>query len=203
MAKTITVYGIKNCDTMKKARAWLEKHGVGYVFHDYKTEAIERERSEQWCKKVGGNWPNRAGTTFRKPPESDKARVDARKAMQLMLEQPSMIKRPVLGAWRRQAGRRINPREGRHDGASREVMTRSPTDIDRSNSAISVPFMVATEPLLAPFHRESLPIVAVSVRPGFTTRARNKALALGRRQHIGFEPTVSTAASAGISENAA
>ena len=97
MAKSITIYGIKNCDTMKKARAWLEKHGVDYVFHDYKTKGIERERLEQWCRKVG--WEillNRAGTTFRKLPESAKARVDARKAMQLMLEQPSMIKRPVL-----------------------------------------------------------------------------------------------------------
>jgi Spx/MgsR family transcriptional regulator len=97
MAKTITIYGIKNCETMKKARAWLEKHGVDYVFHDYKTEGIERERLEQWCKKVG--WEtllNRAGTTFRKLPESEKASVDARKAMKLMLEQPSMIKRPVL-----------------------------------------------------------------------------------------------------------
>jgi arsenate reductase len=97
MAKSITIYGIKNCDTMKKARAWLEKHGVDYVFHDYKTEGIERERLEQWCKKVG--WEtllNRAGTTFRKLPENEKTGVDARKAVQLMLAQPSMIKRPVL-----------------------------------------------------------------------------------------------------------
>jgi arsenate reductase len=97
MAKSVTIYGIKNCDTMKKARAWLEQHGVDYVFHDYKTEGIQRERLEQWYKKVG--WEtllNRAGTTFRKLPESEKARVDARKAMQLMLEPPSMIKRPVL-----------------------------------------------------------------------------------------------------------
>jgi arsenate reductase len=97
MAKSITIYGIKNCDTMKKARAWLEQHGVDYVFHDYKTEGIERARLEQWCKKVG--WEillNRAGTTFRKLPESEKANVDAHRAVQLMLEQPSMIKRPVL-----------------------------------------------------------------------------------------------------------
>ena len=97
MAKAITIYGIKNCDTMKKARAWLDKHGVDYVFHDYKTEAVERAHLEQWCKEVG--WEtllNRAGTTFRKLPESEKAHVDARKAVQLMLAQPSMIKRPVL-----------------------------------------------------------------------------------------------------------
>ena len=97
MATSITIYGIKNCDTMKKARAWLEKRGVNYVFHDYKTAGIERERLEQWCKKVG--WEtllNRAGATFRKLPESEKQGLDARKAVQLMLEQPSMIKRPVL-----------------------------------------------------------------------------------------------------------
>jgi arsenate reductase (glutaredoxin) len=95
--KAITIYGIKNCDTMKKARAWLDKHGFDYVFHDYKTEGIERARLEQWCKEVG--WEtllNRTGTTFRKLPESEKANVDARKALQLMLAQPSMIKRPVL-----------------------------------------------------------------------------------------------------------
>jgi arsenate reductase (glutaredoxin) len=97
MAKSITIYGIKNCDTMKKARAWLEQHGVDYVFHDYKTAGIERERLEQWCKTVG--WEtllNRAGTTFRKLPDNEKANVDARKAIALMLAQPSMIKRPVL-----------------------------------------------------------------------------------------------------------
>ena len=97
MAKSITIYGIKNCDTMKKARAWLEQHGVDYAFHDYKTASIERERLEQWCKKVG--WEtllNRAGTTFRKLADSDKTNVDAHKAIALMLAQPSMIKRPVL-----------------------------------------------------------------------------------------------------------
>jgi arsenate reductase len=97
MAKSITIYGIKNCDTMKKARAWLDKHGVDHSFHDYKTAGIERERLQQWCKKVG--WEtllNRAGTTFRKLPEKDKNGLDERKAVALMLAQPSMIKRPVL-----------------------------------------------------------------------------------------------------------
>ena len=97
MAKAITIYGIKNCDTMKKARAWLDKHGIDYVFHDYKTAGIARDRLEQWSRKVG--WEtllNRAGTTFRKLPDKDKANVDARKALALMLAQPSMIKRPVL-----------------------------------------------------------------------------------------------------------
>ena len=94
---TITIYGIKNCDTMKKARAWLESHGVDYAFHDYKSAGIERERLEQLCKAVG--WEvllNRSGTTFRKLPEEDKQGLDAPKAMALMLAQPSMIKRPVL-----------------------------------------------------------------------------------------------------------
>jgi arsenate reductase (glutaredoxin) len=94
---SITIYGIKNCDTMKKARAWLDKRGVEYAFHDYKTEGISRERLERWEKKVG--WEillNRAGTTFRKLPDKDKNGVDAKKALVLMLAQPSMIKRPVL-----------------------------------------------------------------------------------------------------------
>jgi len=93
----VTIYGIKHCDTMKKARAWLETHGVDYTFHDYKAAGIERERLERWCKKVG--WEvllNRSGTTFRKLPEEDKQGLDAAKAIDLMLAQPSMIKRPVL-----------------------------------------------------------------------------------------------------------
>jgi arsenate reductase (glutaredoxin) len=93
----ITIYGIKNCDTMKKARAWLDKHGVDYAFHDYKTAGIERERLERWAKKVG--WEtllNRAGTTFRKLPDQDKQALNEKKAIALMLAQPSMIKRPVL-----------------------------------------------------------------------------------------------------------
>jgi arsenate reductase len=93
----VTIYGIKNCETMKKARAWLDERGVDYAFHDYKTAGIERERLEGWCKKVG--WEpllNRAGTTFRKLPDKDKIGLDAKKAVALMLAQPSMIKRPVL-----------------------------------------------------------------------------------------------------------
>jgi arsenate reductase len=94
---TMTIYGIKNCDTMKKARAWLDGHGVEYAFHDYKTAGIDRERLERWSKKVG--WEtllNRAGTTFRKLPDEDKQGIDAAKAIRLMLAEPSMIKRPVL-----------------------------------------------------------------------------------------------------------
>jgi len=93
----ITIYGIKNCDTMKKARAWLDKRGVDYAFHDYKTAGIERAQLEQWAKQVG--WDtllNRAGTTFRKLPDKDKNGVDAKKAIALMLREPSMIKRPML-----------------------------------------------------------------------------------------------------------
>ncbi len=97
MTVPITIYGIKNCETMKKARAWLDKHGVDYSFHDYKTAGIGRERLERWEKRVG--WKtllNRAGTTFRKLPDKDKTVLDAKKAVALMLAQPSMIKRPVL-----------------------------------------------------------------------------------------------------------
>jgi arsenate reductase len=93
----ITIYGIKNCGTMKKARAWLDKHGVGYAFHDYKSKGIAREQLERWAKKAG--WEvllNRAGTTFRKLPDKDKEGVTEKKAVALMLAQPSMIKRPVL-----------------------------------------------------------------------------------------------------------
>ena len=97
MAKTITIYGIKNCDTMKKARAWLDKKGVAYSFHDYKTSGIEKAKLEGWAKKAG--WEtllNRAGTTFRKLSEKEKDGITEKKAIALMLEQPSMIKRPVL-----------------------------------------------------------------------------------------------------------
>ncbi|MFO1161146.1 MAG: ArsC family reductase [Reyranellaceae bacterium] len=97
MSGTITIYGIKNCDTMKKARAWLDKKGVTYTFHDYKTAGISPDRLQGWASKVG--WEtllNRAGTTFRKLPEGDKQGLDERKAVALMLGQPSMIKRPVL-----------------------------------------------------------------------------------------------------------
>jgi arsenate reductase len=93
----ITIYGIKNCDTMKKARAWLDKHKVAYAFHDYKTAGIERAKLEGWAKEVG--WEtllNRAGLTFKKLPDKEKESVTEKKAIALMLKQPSMIKRPVL-----------------------------------------------------------------------------------------------------------
>ena len=93
----ITIYGIKNCDTMKKARAFLDKHKVDYAFHDYKTAGIDKDRLEGWAKKAG--WEtllNKAGTTFKKLPDKDKDGLSERKAIALMLAQPSMIKRPVL-----------------------------------------------------------------------------------------------------------
>jgi len=94
---TTTIYGIKACDTMKKARAWLDGHGVAYDFHDYKAAGIDQDRLEGWVRAVG--WEtllNRSGTTFRKLPDQDKADIDEQKAIELMLAQPSMIKRPVL-----------------------------------------------------------------------------------------------------------
>lgn len=94
---TVTIYGIKNCDTMKKARAWLDDHNVAYAFHDYKARGIERARLEDWTKALG--WEtllNRAGTTFRKLPEAERGKLTQAKAISLMLDQPSMIKRPVL-----------------------------------------------------------------------------------------------------------
>jgi arsenate reductase len=93
----ITIYGIRNCDTMKKARTWLESHGIEYAFHDYKEAGIDKARLETWVKSAG--WEillNRAGTTFRKLPDDAKEALDERKALKLMLDQPSMIKRPVL-----------------------------------------------------------------------------------------------------------
>jgi arsenate reductase len=96
-AKAITIYGIKNCDTMKKARSWLDSRGAAYSFHDYKAEGIDKAKLSGWAKAVG--WEtllNRAGTTFRKLGEADKEGLTEARAIALMLAQPSMIKRPVL-----------------------------------------------------------------------------------------------------------
>ena len=93
----ITMYGIKNCDTVKKARAWLEARGITYGFHDYKIAGIDAARLRGWAAEVG--WEkllNRAGTTFRKLPDTDKEGLNEDKAVALMLAQPSMIRRPVL-----------------------------------------------------------------------------------------------------------
>ena len=97
MSVATTIYGIKNCTTVKKARAWLDARGVDYTFHDFKTAGIDRSTLERWQQELG--WQvllNRAGTTFRKLPEKDKQVADAASAIALMLQRPSMIKRPVL-----------------------------------------------------------------------------------------------------------
>jgi arsenate reductase len=94
-----TLYGIRNCDTMKKAWTWLDQNGVAYDFHDYKKQGVDRATLEGWVEQLG--WElllNRAGTTFRKLPEAERQDLDREKAIRLMLEQPSMIKRPVLDA---------------------------------------------------------------------------------------------------------
>lgn len=99
MAKSLTLHGIKNCDTMKKARNWLDQHAISYAFHDYKSDGITADKLTGWIKIVG--WEvllNRSGTTFRKLPDDQKADLDEAKATVLMLAQPSMIKRPVLTA---------------------------------------------------------------------------------------------------------
>ena len=98
----ITIHGIKNCDTMKKARTWLDAHGIAHRFHDYKAAGIDAATLRQWASEVG--WQtllNRAGTTFRKLPEADRAGLTEadhaeERAIALMLAQPGMIKRPVL-----------------------------------------------------------------------------------------------------------
>ena len=94
---SVTIHGIKSCDTMKKAFAWLDAKGVAYRFHDYKTAGLDRAMLESWVKQVG--WEallNRAGTTFRKLVEADRTDLDAARAIALMVAQPSMIKRPLL-----------------------------------------------------------------------------------------------------------
>jgi arsenate reductase len=97
MSAAVTIYGIVNCDTMKKARAWLEAHGIDYAFHDYKAKGADRVLLEGWARQVG--WEtllNRAGLTFRKLPDKDTEGLGERKAIALMAASPSMIKRPVL-----------------------------------------------------------------------------------------------------------
>ena len=94
---TVTIYGIRNCDTMKKARAWLDARGVACAFHDYAAAGIDRARLERWARDLG--WErlcNRAGTTFRKLPEAKTRNLTEARALDLMVAKPSMIKRPVL-----------------------------------------------------------------------------------------------------------
>jgi arsenate reductase (glutaredoxin) len=94
---TITVYGIPNCDTVKKARVWLSDHGIAYDFHDYKKLGVTDAHLTKWCDLLG--WEvvlNRAGTTFKKLSDAEKADIDQAKAIALMCAQPSMIKRPIV-----------------------------------------------------------------------------------------------------------
>ena len=111
MIVPVTIYGIKNCDTMKKARSWLDKNGITYAFHDYKTAGIDRERLERWAKKAG--WEillNRAGTTFKKLPDKDKAGLSEAKA--IAPDDEAAIDDQASGARcrRRQAAGRLQPR---------------------------------------------------------------------------------------------
>jgi arsenate reductase len=99
MAKSVHLHGIRNCDTMKKARAWLDANEIVYTFHDYKVEGVSRANLEAWCRVLG--WEtvlNRAGTTFKALPEASKSGLTQDRAIELMLAQPSMIKRPMLVA---------------------------------------------------------------------------------------------------------
>ncbi|MFM7027524.1 MAG: arsenate reductase [Chakrabartia sp.] len=93
----LTLYGIPNCDTVKKARDWLAAQGLAYEFHDYKKAGVDAGRLSRWCAVLG--WEkvlNRAGTTFKKLPEADRSELNEARAIALMLAQPSMIKRPIV-----------------------------------------------------------------------------------------------------------
>ena len=93
----VTVFGIRNCDTIRKARRWLDGQGVEYSFHDVRSDGLSRTQREGWVKTLG--WEkllNRRGTTWRKLPEAVRDNINKRAAVKLMLEQPAMIKRPVL-----------------------------------------------------------------------------------------------------------
>jgi arsenate reductase (glutaredoxin) len=97
MTSSVTLYGIPNCDTVKKARNYLDERGVAYQFHDYKKAGVAKADLERWAADVG--WQkllNKAGTTFKKLPDADKADIDETKAIALMQANPSMIKRPVV-----------------------------------------------------------------------------------------------------------
>ena len=91
------MYGMRNCDTVKRARAWLEEKGIDYRFHDYKAAGIDDARLDRWCEELG--WEallNRAGTTFRKLPEGERQGLNRSKALALMRAHPSVIKRPIV-----------------------------------------------------------------------------------------------------------
>lgn len=94
---SLILYGIPNCDTVKKARTWLEARGIAYTFHDYKKAGADAAKLAEWCAAAG--WDkvlNRAGTTFKKLPDADKADLDQARAVQVMAANPSCIKRPIV-----------------------------------------------------------------------------------------------------------
>jgi arsenate reductase len=94
---TVTLSGITSCDTVRKARAWLDQHGIAYRFHDFRTEGLEAKRLAGWLDALG--WEtvlNRAGTSFRKLPEADRIDLDRGQAERLILANPTLVKRPVL-----------------------------------------------------------------------------------------------------------
>lgn len=94
---SLILYGIPNCDTVKKARTWLDNHGIAYTFHDYKKAGADAAKLTAWCDAAG--WDkvlNRAGTTFKKLPDADKADLDQAKAVAVMAANPSCIKRPIV-----------------------------------------------------------------------------------------------------------
>jgi arsenate reductase len=96
---TLVMYGIRNCDTVKKARAWLDAAGVAYAFHDYKAAGVDPQALARWVDRLG--WEallNRSGTTFRKLPEAERGDLDRTRAVAIMLAHPSAIRRPVLDA---------------------------------------------------------------------------------------------------------
>ncbi|MEF1283878.1 ArsC family reductase [Vibrio sp. M250220] len=96
---TITMYGIPNCDTIKKAKKWLEAEGVEYNFHDYRKQGIDKAMVETFCQQLGWeNVVNKRGTTFRQLSQEQKDNLDQNSAIELLVEQPAMIKRPILVA---------------------------------------------------------------------------------------------------------
>lgn len=96
---SVTIYGIRNCDTMKKAFAWLDAHGIPYRFHDYKRDGVPGEKLDVWAKRVG--WErlaNTRGPTWRKIPEGSRTGLDEQRALELLAANSSAIRRPVIEA---------------------------------------------------------------------------------------------------------
>ncbi len=95
--KTLILYGIKNCDSVRKARNWLQQNKIDYQFHDFKTDGLSNTKLKNWVEKTG--WEtllNKRGTTFRQLSDTEKQSLNKNNAIKLMLKQPTMVKRPVL-----------------------------------------------------------------------------------------------------------